>query len=259
MMNILKKVGIFFAVLIFWLGVWELIALAVGQELLFPTPFSVVKSAGKLFLTSLFWKTIFMSVFRIILGTVIAILFGIILAILTSKFRILNTVFYPLLVMIKTTPVASFITIALIWIGAKRLPIFICFLMVLPLIWAAISDGIKAIDKKHLELAYVFKFSLAKKIKFIYIPTIAPYFLSACQTSIGLAWKSGVAAEVLAVSPLSIGKHLFNARIYYEIPELFAWTIVVILLSLLLEVIVTKLLNYFGKRLAYVRDYAEHK
>lgn len=258
-MKAFKKTFKILFILLFWLGVWELAALAVGQELFLPTPFSVIACLSRLIFTELFWQTIALSILRIVLGTVIAIVLGTLLALVTSRQKLLYDLFYPMLTIVKATPVASFITLAIIWMGARKLPIFICALMVFPIVWAAVSDGIKAISKKHIELAYVFKFSRKKRIKLIYIPTVAPYFLSTCKTSVGLAWKAGVAAEVLAVSPDSIGKQLFEARTYYEIPELFAWTITVIILSLVIELAMAKIFGYLGKKYAYVRNYAENK
>ena len=246
-------------ILFFWLGVWWGAALAVGQELFLPSPLSVIECGAKLVITADFWQTVAISILRILLGTASAIIAGTLLALVTSRSRILHDLFYPILTIVKATPVASFITLAIIWMGARKLPAFICALMVFPIVWAAVSDGIKAIDKKHVEIAKVFSFSFKKKIKLIYLPTVAPYFLSACKTSIGLAWKAGVAAEVLAVSPNSIGKELFNARTYYEVPELFAWTVTVIILSLVIELAVTKLFVLLGKKFANVRNYAENR
>ena len=254
-MKFVRKSIKFLLILLFWLGVWELAALAVGQELFMPTPISVIACGARLIVTPLFWHTVAISILRIVIGTVIAIILGTLLATITSRAKILHDLFYPMLTIVKATPVASFITLAIIWMGARKLPVFICALMVFPIVWAAVSDGIAAIDKKHKELAQVFGFTAKKKFKLIYIPTIAPYFLSACKTSVGLAWKAGVAAGVLAVSPDSIGKQLFNARTYYEIPELFAWTITVIILSLVIELAMTKLFESLGKKYAYVRNY----
>lgn len=247
-MIVFKKIAKYILILAFWLGVWELAALAVGQELFLPTPFSVMACGAELIMTSLFWKTIAVSVWRIFFGTFAAIVGGTLFAVITARSKVLYELFYPLLTIVKATPVASFITLVIIWMGAKKVPVFICALMVFPIVWAAVSDGIKAIDKKHMELAKIFNFSKKKKMKLIYLPSIAPFFLSAFKTSIGLAWKAGVAAEVLAVSPNSIGKQLFNARTYYEIPELFAWTITVIVLSLIIEAVVTKIFTHIGKR-----------
>ena len=257
-MKLFKKSLKNIIIIFFWLGVWELLALAVNQELFLPHIGSVIKVWAKLCITSGFWVTVMSSIFRITFGILIAVLAGSVLAVITSKSRFAYDLLYPLLTAIKATPVASFIILAIIWMGAERLPIFISALMVFPIVWAAVSDGIKSIDPKHRELASVFKFSFLKRLKLIYLPTVAPFFLSACKTSIGLAWKAGIAAEVLAYSPTSIGKHLSDARIYYEIPELFAWTLTVIILSLAIEALVTRSATALGKKYALVRSYAKN-
>ena len=116
-MKVFKKVLKYFIILLFWIGVWELSALAVGQELFLPTPFSVIACGAKLIFTSLFWRTIWVTVIRIILGTLLAILGGTLLALITSRTGFLYDLFYPMLTIIKATPVASFITLAIIWMG----------------------------------------------------------------------------------------------------------------------------------------------
>ena len=69
-------------------------------------------------------------------------------------------------------------------------------------------------------------------------------------TAIGLAWKSGVAAEVLCLPKAAIGTQVYYSKIYLETPSLFAWTAVVIVLSMLLERIVRRLLGVKGGRKA---------
>lgn len=258
-MKSLKKLINYLFIVLFWFGVWELSALAVNQELYLPTPAAVMRCLLTLIITSEFWISLGASIFRVVLGILVSIILGVLIAVLTSRSKALHGLLYPMITIIKATPVASFIILAIIWLGASKLPVFICALMVFPIVWAAISDGIAAIDKKHEELAKVFGFSFGKRLRYIYVPTIAPYFLSACKTSIGLAWKAGVAAEVLAVSPTSIGKHLFNAKTYYEVPELFSWTITVIVLSLIIEFFVTKLLKAVERKYVHERDYADIK
>ena len=96
--------------------------------------------------------------------------------------------------------------------------------------WAARST-----DGQLLELARAYRFSRGRTVRLIYLPSLRPYFLSALTTSMGLAWKSGVAAEVLCWPRPGIGTQIYNSKLYLEIPELFAWTAVVVALSLLLE------------------------
>ena len=254
MKKIIKSLGSTLFVLAFWLAVWWLGAIRMGRELLLPSPRAVFDRLLVLAFTADFWSIVSRSILRVVLGIALALLLGVLLAILTSHVSFLRRLFTPLLSVIKATPGASFVILALLWLGSSALPIFISMLIVLPVVWAAVSDGIGAFDPHLIEVCRVFRFPFGKRLRLLYLPTVIPYFLSACRTSIGMAWKAGVAAEILAVSPVSIGKQLYEAKIYLETPDLFAWTIVVILLSLVIEKTVTLLFRSLGKR--YVRGNA---
>ena len=249
---LLKRSLISVAVALFWLAIWFVASYFVDKELLLPYPHTVFMHLGKLCLTLSFWKNVFLTIFRILSGTVLAWIVGSLLAILTSRFSLLYRLVDPLITVIRATPVASFIILALLWLGAGKLPSFICFLMALPIIWVAVSDGIAAMDPKLKAVSKVYGFSFGKRLRYFYIPSLLPFLLSAFKTSIGMAWKAGVAAEVLAVTPESIGKQLYNTKLYLETADLFAWTAVVILLSLIIEKLVAHLISRVIKRRAYV-------
>ncbi|MBO5305378.1 MAG: ABC transporter permease subunit [Clostridia bacterium] len=257
MKKILKSLGSTLLVLAFWLAVWWLGAIRMGRAPLLPSPNAVFKKLCELILTADFWLIVMRSILRVVLGIALAVISGVLLALLTSRSRLLYRLFYPILSVIKATPIASFVILALLWLGSSMLPIFIAMLIVLPVIWAAVSDGIGAFDGQLVETCRVFAFPFGKRMKLLYLPTVTPYFLSACKTSIGMAWKAGVAAELLAVSPVSIGKQLFEAKIYLETEEFFAWTAVVVLLSLAIEKLVTLTFRALGKR--YIRRDAHAK
>jgi NitT/TauT family transport system permease protein len=224
-----------FIALVFWLGLWALLAQLVAKPLLLPGPWAVAKRLFQLVKTILFWRITALSLLRILLGVLCAAAAGIVLAGLTARFSLLRTLFAPLLTMVRSTPVASFILLLLIWVGRDILPSVIVFLMVLPVVWANLSAGIESTDQTLLELARVYNFSPWRTLRRVYVPSVMPYFLSACKTGFGLAWKAGVAAEVLVVPKMAIGRELYQAKLYLETVDLFAWTVVVILCSLLLE------------------------
>lgn len=249
-----KRIGTGFAVAGFWLFVWILLARLVDKELLLPYPWTVLRKLGFLCLTASFWEAVALTLLRILTGIVAALVFGTLLAVATCRVPSVYRLIYPLITVIRATPVASFIILIWIWLGSGKLPIFICFLMVLPIVWAGVSDGIKAMDEKLAQVCRVYQVPLGKRLRHFYVPSVLPFFLSACKTSIGMAWKAGVAAEVLAVTPLSVGKHLYNAKLYLETSELFAWTAVVILLSLTIEKLTGLLLTRVGKWRSYVKD-----
>lgn len=223
------------AVAVFWIGIWWLIAALVRQELLIPTPLAVVKTLLTLLPTALFWESVGMSLARIVLGFLAALLCGTALAVLTTRFSLVRAVFSPLLHIIRAAPVASFIILTLVWIDYDIIPAFIAFLMVLPIVWVNVEEGIRRTDKGLLEMAAVYAVPQHRVLTRLYLPSVKPYFTTACVNGLGFAWKSGVAAEVICRPDLAIGNRLQLAKITLETPEVFAWTAVVIVLSLVLE------------------------
>ena len=151
-----------------------------------------------------------------------------------------ETLLSPLRGVIRATPVSSFIILVLLWIQRGRVPAFISFLMVLPIVWTGVQQGLHATDPQLLEMARAYRFSRWKKLRYLYAPSVRPYFAAACMTGLGFAWKSGIAAEVIALPALSVGKNLYDAKIYLERADLFAWTLAVILLSLGLEALLKR-------------------
>lgn len=229
----------YLAVAVFWLGLWFIAARTMNKELLLPSPLSVLKRMGELAATSEFWTITAASLLRIIYGILIGITSGMILGLVTSKIPFLYKLFRPIITVIRATPVASFIILAILWIGRDTLPTFIAALMVLPIVWGNMHEGALCVDRQLLEVAKVYEFSPFKRARRLYLPQISPYFFAAVKTSIGLAWKAGIAAEILTLPPFSIGKMLSDAKVYLETVDMFAWTLTVIILSLILEFVFT--------------------
>lgn len=209
--------------------------MAVGLELLLPSPISTIKRLFEFLRTAEFYAVILQSIVRIIAGTATAIGLGVILAIITAHFRILHDIISPFMTVIKAIPVASFIVLLLLWMDRNILPSVISVLIVIPIVWANVETGILQTDKSLLEMANAYKMSTWKKARHIYIPSTLPYFVSALNSSLGLAWKAGIAAEVLALPAIAIGKQIYELRLYMETVDLFAWTLTVILISLIIE------------------------
>lgn len=217
--------------LLFWVGLWQLIAVIFSKPLLLPTPVAVVKALAALAITEAFWLTVLLSLLRILAGIALALIAGVLLAILTVKSPLCHHLFSPLLTLFKATPVASVIFLVLLWIGRERVPLFIAFVMALPIVWSNVREGLLQTDRKLLEMARVFRLSEGQKLRYIRIPSLFPYFLAACRSAIALAWKAGIAAEVLCAPRLSIGTEIYEGKMYLLTDELFAWTLVVVLIS----------------------------
>lgn len=219
----------------FWLGVWQLAAMWVHRQLLLPTPGEVFLTLRNLAFTAEFWGNAGSSLLRIFAGFAAGVAIGALLAVLTSFFPAADLLLSPAIRVVRATPVVSFIILVLLWVKTGQVPGVISALMVLPVIWGSLSTGIARTDPLLLELASAYRFGRGKTFRLIYFPSVLPFLASGCDTSLGLAWKAGVAAEVLCLPQLAVGTRVYYSKIYLETPSLFAWTAVLIALSFLLE------------------------
>lgn len=231
----MKRITLALAAIAFWLGVWALAAWRLGSPLLLPSPGRVAACLWKLVQQPVFWTVTAASLARVLCGVVLAVALGCVLAVLTERFRLLNILFSPLLSLVRSMPVASFIILAILWMGRDWVPVFIVVLMALPVVWSNVAAGIHTTDPGLLEMARVYRMPPARRLRRVWLPSVMPQLLSACRTALGLAWKAGIAAEVLTVPTASIGKMLYTTKLNLEVEELFAWTLVVVLLSLTIE------------------------
>lgn len=226
-----------------WIALWQLCYVLIDKPLLLPSPWQVLQTLFELAQTALFWTSVGASLGKVLLAFALAVLAGCLSAALAAALPPVRTFLHPPISIIRATPVASFTILALVWIPSQWLPVFISFLMVLPMIYENVYKGIQSCDPQLLEMAKVYHLSPLRKLRFLYLPAVLPYFSSACVNGLGFAWKSGIAAEVLGLPKLAIGRQIHDAKIYLEIPQLFAWTLMVILLSMLLEKLLLRLMK----------------
>jgi len=242
--TLLKVISIILA-----LGVWQIAAMSIGIDFILASPIQVIVKLGSLLGDAQFFKTVFFSLFRIGLGFVLAFFFGNVCAVIAGRYSLVETLLWPYVIAVKTVPIASFAILALIWFDYNELTVFISFLIAFPVIYSNVLQGIKSADQKLLEMSDVYKVSWTKKLLYIYLPSIKPFIISSCSVAIGMAWKAGVAAEVIGVINGSIGEALYQSKIYFQNDELLAWTIVIILLSVGLEKLFAHLVKGFYKGL----------
>lgn len=231
-------------VICFWLFFWEVLYRRIDKEIILVSPITVLNTLWQLAGQVAFWQAIAFSFLRIVFGFLIAVVSGTLLAVLSYSYWVVKELFSPLFKVMKATPVASFVILALLWMKAGNLSILISFLMVIPMIYTNVLQGLHATDKKLLEMAKVFRLSRWKTIKAIYFPVVLPYFYSAVSVGLGFCWKAGIAAEVIGIPTGSIGERLYESKIYLMTNELFAWTVVIIIISIVFENIVIHMLKH---------------
>ena len=233
--------------ILFWLGVWQIASMVIGQEILLVSPVRAAKTLIEMAATAAFWQSVFSSFGRILLGFALATALGLGLAVLAGVSRAARALFEPLMHAVKATPVASFVILALIFIRSTYLSVFISFLMVLPIMYTNILAGVDAADPKLLEMAKVFRVGPLRRAGSVYLAAVYPHFLAACALALGMCWKAGVAAEVIGLPRRSIGEALYQAKLFFNTPELYAWTLAVILLSVGFEKLILAATRRLGR------------
>lgn len=214
---------------------WQIASLWVGQQFLLPSPLAVARRLGSIWLEAGFWTTVWHSFWRIVTGFLLALFLGTLCGTLAGHWRAVELLLEPFAVTMRSVPVASFIVIFLIWFSSDRLSLFIPLLMVFPVVYSNVLAGIKSIDPQLRECAQLYGLSFPRRLRFLWLPQLRPFLVSASGVGLGLAWKSGIAAEVIGIPPGSIGRMFYNAKVYFNTTDLFAWTVIVVLVSVLFE------------------------
>ncbi len=228
-----KDIPLYFLSILFWLVLWQLAAIKLDKELFLPTPSQVILVFWKTLLFSKkFWASVISSFFHISIGFILGFTVGVFLAAFSYLYKPIRILLWFPIKIIKAVPVASFVILSLLWMKSSSLAIFIPFLMVLPILYLHTLMALEQTDPKLIEMAKLFHVSIKNQVLFLYLPQILPSILSACSLAAGMAWKSGIAAEIIGLSKHSIGNQIYQAKIYLVTPELFAWSFVVILFSI---------------------------
>lgn len=226
-----------------WLVVWQLAADAIDSRIILVGPLEVLSRLGELVRTGEFWRSLATSLGRIGLGFLGGVAGGLVLAALAARLRAVRVLLAPLMGALKAVPVASFVILTLLWVGSTRLSIVISWIMAMPIVYTNALEGIDQTDPQLLEMADVFGLGALERVRLVYLSQVLPYLRAAISLALGLSWKSGIAAEVIGLPDNTIGEHLYDAKIYLNTPDLFAWTVAIVVVSLVLEALVSRATN----------------
>ena len=245
--NTVKKVLRIALCFLFWIIFWQVFSTVLARPTVLPTPLAVFGKLRELMATERFYLDCLYSLGRIFMGLVLGILSGALIASLCAWLGLFDSVLSPAVSVIKATPIASIIILMLFVMEKSHVPMVAAMLMALPIVFSNVRKGIGSVPTELREVADSFGFGFGKRMKYCLLPSVIPYFSAACRSSLGLAWKAGIAAEVICTPKYSIGLNLNSAKVYLESEELYAWTIVVVIMSVLIEKGVIRLLDLLVK------------
>ncbi len=239
-----RKIG----VTILWLCIWVLIAACVNNRILMVGPWETVTAFGALLKTTDFYLGVGLSLMRIALGFAGGFLMAQLLAYISFRLRFVEEFLAPMITLMKTIPMASFVVVLLIWWGPEYLSTVICFLVVFPNLYISTLQGLHNADGKLLEVAQVFGLPGSTRYFYIYRDALKPFLLSSMKLSLGMCWKAGIAAELIGVPEGSIGEKMYLTKVYLDVPGLFAWTLTIVLVSMAFEKLVLWLTEWMFTR-----------
>ena len=237
-----------------WLVLWQAASWWVDEPVVLAGPLEALAALGTMGRTTAFWQTVLFTGLRIAGGFLLAFAAGTGLGAASVRCPLLADLLAPAVTAMKSVPVVCFVILALVWVGSDQLTFVIVFVIAFPILYVQTREGLGRVDGALLEMAKVFRMNGWRRARYLYLPALMPSLTSGCQLALGLSWKSGVAAEVIGTPLHSIGQELYFAKIYLEIDQLFAWTFVIILLSLAFERLFLTLLGRVGRALEGTDD-----
>lgn len=237
---IFKKVIKAILIATFWILIWEAASRLVSRNnelllLILPSPFTVFKKWTEIAFTAPFIKAELLTLARVFSGFVLGAIIGFALGIVTHISKLIYSLLSPILKIIRAVPVVAIIILMYLFFESSTLPILIVCLMVLPLVWQTVHDGLENTDKRLLEMARVYNLPKSKTLSKVKLPHIIPNLITACVNALGLAWKSGVAAEVICLPKTSLGTLLWQGKGSVNFDEVYAVTLTVVFFSIIIE------------------------
>lgn len=229
-----------------WLVVWLLIARVIDNELILVSPFVALERLGQIVCSVIFIRAVGFSFVRIALGFSMGFVAAFVMGIAASSSRVCKTILEPAVSALKSTPIVCIIVLLLMWVGSKSVSVLAVFLVVFPAIYLAMLQGIESSSDSLRRLLTVFGVTPTRQFLADGYQQVLPYMLAASKHACGMAWKAGVAAELIGIPEGSMGSFIYQAKLLFEVSDVCAWTIAVVALSWLSEKCFVWLLTQSG-------------
>lgn len=228
-------------IVLIWLLIWQFASMMTGLELLLASPVAVLRTIMNMLVSEQFYVVLMHSMLNIGSGLIAGIIIGVVLGICAAKYKIAAEFIEIPLQLMKALPVAAFVILLLMWFGSKNVSRIISAMVVIPMVTTGVTDGIKNTDIRLIQMAKVYDMTTFDRFRYVYMTGVYPYLSSQLKVALGMCFKAGISAEIIGLVSNTIGTSMYYAKMYLLSSELFAWSIVVIVMSLLTEKIILKI------------------
>lgn len=241
--NILYPLATFGLILL----IWYLAAIAIDVEIILPEPILAFRRLFELFGEGEFWRSVGETLLRALGSFLLALLPGVLFAVLGFLWRPFYRLINPLVMVLRAIPTMSVILLCILWIPSAISPMIIAFLIVFPVMFSAVYGALCAVDRDLIEMARLYRVPKRKQVVSLYLPSVELEFFQAARSSIGLNLKIIIASEALALTKHSIGNMLQQSKAFLDTPQLFAYTLIAIVMSFALELAVEGISRLFAR------------
>lgn len=215
--------------------IWKTLSLIVDKEIIIPSPESTFREMIRISSHPNFLTAIFNTLRRAIIGFIIALGLGLSLGMLSGFYKPVYILLKPFVLINKAMPTMAMILLALIWLESEKAPILVGFVIIFPIIYENVVQGIRNVDVKLVEMMDIYDVDRFTKFKDLYIPSIRSFLHGATVAAMGLNLKIVVAAEVLSQPRISMGTSFQIERANLNTAGVFAWALITIILAAILE------------------------
>lgn len=239
---------------------WEFVARKINLPAIFPSLEELFRQLFLLFGTKSFYIDLLSTLYRGLAGLFIAFICSFALGTLAAFSVFWKTFFQPIIAILRSVPVISFVLLALLWFSPPKLPIFIALITTFPILFQNISTALNQTDIRLVELAKVFGKNPVSRFFTIYLPASKELIYDGLSTAMGFGWRAVIIGEVLAQPIHGIGTGMKEAQAFIQIPKLMAWTIIAIAISYLFDILLQQIRKVkFVKKLPIPQSFSPEK
>lgn len=220
------------AILLF---LWQIVAVKINNDIYLPTIGQVIESLREIVSSSKFYLDVLYSIFRCLFSFICASLLAIILGIFAYASRLFRNFLKPLNSLATSIPTMVLIILALIWFNKEKASFIVGFLIVFPILYDAVLSALMGIDKNVIEMVSLYKVDFKDKILKIYLPAIKIQLSGILVSTYSLALKVVIAGEVYSQPKYGMGAMIQVEKINFNTPAIFAWIIVIVSISMILD------------------------
>lgn len=219
------------------LTIWQVAAIKIDNSIYLPTLQNVLKNLIEIFKDESFFINIYSSMYRTVISFLLALVISLLLGLISAFSRFFRNILKPANALATSIPTMVLVVLALIWFDKDKAPFIVGVFIVFPILYDGILSAVLGIDENIIEMANIYKVSSIDKIKSIYFPVIKFQVLNLLVSTFSLAFKVVIAGEVHGQPKYGIGSVIQYEKMNFNTEAIFAWIIIIALISYVLDVI----------------------